>query len=46
MLIKKALFTTKGNKAEAAKLLGVNLSTVYRKMEKYNLTEEPFKDLN
>ncbi|MBT8342122.1 MAG: sigma-54 dependent transcriptional regulator [Desulfatitalea sp.] len=39
MLIKKALTQTSGNKAEAAKLLGINLTTVYRKIEKYRLLE-------
>jgi DNA-binding NtrC family response regulator len=32
-LIRKALHFTKGNKAEAAKLLGIGLTTLYRKME-------------
>jgi DNA-binding NtrC family response regulator len=39
---KKAIFQALrkagGNKAEAAKLLGVNTTTVYRKMAKYNIT--------
>jgi len=35
--IQKALQKTRGNKAEAAKLLGVNTTTVYRKMAKYNI---------
>ncbi|MFZ1983546.1 MAG: sigma-54 dependent transcriptional regulator [Desulfatitalea sp.] len=39
VLITRALQQTKGNKAEAAKLLGINLTTVYRKMEKYRITE-------
>ena len=33
--IRQALQKTRGNKAEAAKLLGVNTTTVYRKMAKY-----------
>jgi DNA-binding NtrC family response regulator len=37
-LIKKALQKTKGNKAGAAQLLGINLSTVYRKLDKYDIT--------
>ncbi len=39
ILIRRALKQTDGNKAEAAKLLGINLTTVYRKMEKYRITE-------
>lgn len=37
--IQQALHQSKGNKAEAAKLLGVNTTTVYRKMAKYNIHE-------
>lgn len=37
LLIGRALKQTNGNKAEAAKLLGINLTTVYRKMEKYKM---------
>lgn len=33
-LIQNALSQTRGNKAEAAMLLGINLSTLYRKMKK------------
>jgi DNA-binding NtrC family response regulator len=40
VLITRALRHTKGNKAEAAKLLGINLTTVYRKMEKYRISED------
>jgi transcriptional regulator with PAS, ATPase and Fis domain len=39
ILIRRALQQAKGNKAEAAKLLGVNITTVYRKLEKYNIDE-------
>ena len=35
--IRQALLKADGNRAEAAKLLGVNTTTVYRKMAKYNL---------
>ncbi len=35
--ILQALKKTDGNKAEAARLLGVNTTTVYRKMAKYNI---------
>ena len=37
--IQQALQRTGGNKAEAAKLLGVNTTTVYRKMTKYNIED-------
>ncbi len=40
VLITRALRQTKGNKAEAAQLLGINITTVYRKMEKYNISEQ------
>jgi len=39
LLVRKALEISGGNRAEAAKLLGVDASTVYRKIEKYRLTE-------
>ena len=42
ILIEKALHRTNGNKAEAAKLLGVNITTVYRKMEKYQMVSDAF----
>ncbi|MGA6925592.1 MAG: sigma-54 dependent transcriptional regulator [Desulfosarcina sp.] len=35
--IQHALRRTGGNKAEAARLLGINTTTVYRKMAKYNI---------
>jgi DNA-binding NtrC family response regulator len=37
--IQQALQRTRGNKAEAAKLLGVNTTTVYRKMTKYHIED-------
>jgi DNA-binding NtrC family response regulator len=37
--IRNALRKAAGNKAEAAKLLGINTTTVYRKMVKYNIME-------
>jgi DNA-binding NtrC family response regulator len=37
--IRYALQRSGGNKAEAAKLLGVNTTTVYRKMAKYNIID-------
>ena len=43
-LIKKALLKTDGNKAEAAKLLGINITTVYRKMQKYNIADKVLKE--
>jgi len=36
-LIKSALVKTNGNRAKAAELLGVNTSTIYRKIEKYQI---------
>ena len=35
--IVKVLDITRGNRPRAAKILGLNVSTVYRKIEKYNL---------
>lgn len=35
--IRKALSQTNGNKTDAAKLLGIGLSTLYRKIEEYKL---------
>jgi transcriptional regulator of acetoin/glycerol metabolism len=40
LLIMRALRKTKGNKAEAAKLLGINITTVYRKLEKYQISDQ------
>jgi DNA-binding NtrC family response regulator len=38
--IKRVLEVTGGNRPKAAKILGVNVTTVYRKLEKYNLAEK------
>jgi DNA-binding NtrC family response regulator len=38
LLIRRAIERSGGNKAEAAKLLGINITTVYRKMEKYRIS--------
>ncbi len=37
MHIQKVMNYTKGNKAEAARLLGIGLATLYRKLEEYGL---------
>jgi transcriptional regulator with PAS, ATPase and Fis domain len=38
-VIQRALKETEGNRAKAAKLLGIHRASLYRKMEKYRLTE-------
>jgi DNA-binding NtrC family response regulator len=38
--IKRVLEVTGGNRPEAAKILGINVSTVYRKLERYNLADD------
>ena len=40
ILIKKALKNSDNNKTEAARLLGIKTSTLYYKMEKYNIIKE------
>ena len=35
--ISKVLAHTQGNKTEAARLLGIGLTTLYRKMEEYHI---------
>ena len=40
MLIKRALRNMKGEKKEAAKLLEIDLSTLYRKIKKYNIDDK------
>jgi len=37
IMIKEALNKTTGNKAEAAELLGINITTLYRKIKKYDI---------
>jgi DNA-binding NtrC family response regulator len=37
--IRRVLEITDGNRPKAAKILGINVSTVYRKLEKYKLVE-------
>ncbi len=38
--IKRVLDVTGGNRPKAAKILGVNVTTVYRKIEKYNIADK------
>jgi DNA-binding NtrC family response regulator len=42
--IQKVLDVTGGNRPKAAKILGVNTSTVYRKIEKYNLDDRHYNE--
>jgi DNA-binding NtrC family response regulator len=35
--IQKTLQLTKGNKTKTAEVLGIGLTTLYRKMEEYNI---------
>jgi two-component system NtrC family response regulator len=41
--IERVLEATNGNRPKAAKILGINVSTIYRKLEKYNLTDKNFE---
>jgi DNA-binding protein Fis len=43
--IERVLEMTSGNRPKAAKILGINPSTIYRKLEKYNLVDKKY-DLN
>jgi transcriptional regulator with PAS, ATPase and Fis domain len=43
--IEKVLEITAGNRPKAAKILGVNVSTVYRKIEKYGLGHRNFGEI-
>ena len=36
----QVLHYTKGNKSEAARLLNIGLTTLYRKIEEYGITQE------
>ncbi len=44
MHIQRVLNRTKGNKVEAAKLLNIGLTTLYRKIEEYNLNDSYWGD--
>jgi transcriptional regulator with PAS, ATPase and Fis domain len=41
--IEWVLEATNGNRPKAAKILGINVSTIYRKLEKYNLTDKNYE---
>jgi len=43
--IEKVLEITGGNRPKAAKILGVNASTVYRKIEKYSLDQKNYSEI-
>jgi transcriptional regulator with PAS, ATPase and Fis domain len=43
--IEKVLLITAGNRPRAAKILGVNVSTVYRKVEKYGLGHRNYGEI-
>jgi len=38
--IERVLEVTGGNRPRAAKILGINVSTIYRKLEKLNLSDK------
>ena len=40
--IERVLAATGGNRPRAARILGINVSTIYRKLEKLNLAEKTF----
>ena len=46
VLIKKALRKANCKKRKAAKLLGIDVSTLYRKMEKYQISEKTLQIAN
>jgi len=45
-LITKALEKTRGKKAEASELLGINITTLYRKIKKYGIEEKMLQNTN
>ncbi len=45
-LIKRALSETNGKKTDASRLLGINLSTLYRKIAKYGISENALQNAN
>ncbi|MFO7985563.1 MAG: sigma-54 dependent transcriptional regulator [Desulfatiglandaceae bacterium] len=46
LLIKEALARTNGKKTEASRLLGINLSTLYRKIAKYGISKKFLQNAN
>ena len=42
--ILRVLRETKGNRKKTAEVLGINTATVYRKIEKYRMTDNRFSD--
>jgi len=45
-LITRALAETKGSKPDASRLLGINLSTLYRKIAKYGIPQNALQNAN
>lgn len=41
--IERVLEVTNGNRPKAAKILGINVSTIYRKLEKFHLTDKSYE---
>jgi DNA-binding NtrC family response regulator len=46
ILIKRALQKARGNKAEAAGLLGINITTLYRKIKRYKISDKILQSAN
>jgi len=46
ILIRKALRKVHGKRAKAAELLGIDVSTLYRKIEKYEISDRPLQTAN